>query len=404
MHPYNKELAVCETLESVIAGDRLFVGNVTDDAAAIGALLSVGSRVSVLGAGCGSALRILAALGLRPVGIDSDEDVLGVLRALLQRYFRPAPHELALETADAKRYLVSRPMQAEGAIVDLYTPLAYSEVVFQASFWALVREHVGETGWALVNVWGLPHHIDPDAAEGALPHILGAASASWNSATIAPFRRNTSLLLGGVPKDLEVAFSQGASAEPSHLSEFDLAAATVVRQRLAMGRRVATADFAHLETIGPISKAGINRLLADRWDEAMAPILRLAGMSDQSELLTSRDKAWDSTLEMAERGLAGQSLLPDIAAARAYDRDGSMEWFGENVVDNWDELRVHHPSWLRRFALPQAMAYAACPFVKTPPWKGALAECVRAELRESGPSSPQGFTSDGVSAEIRESS
>jgi len=184
------------------------------------ALSSSPSEVLVLGSGPGAVSLSLAQAAplTRVYGVDAD-----VREVALAEAFRSylEVDNARFGAADA---LASLRAAADGSydaiLVDLYDGSDASPLNTDETFWLELKRVAAQDGLVLVNVWGIPEHLDPLSGETPANSVISAAMrAGYRHYLCLHHLRNTTLIFGSAAalKDRSVTWELPSS---SPLEEF----------------------------------------------------------------------------------------------------------------------------------------------------------------------------------------
>ncbi|WP_095757817.1 spermidine synthase [Streptomyces xinghaiensis] len=379
---YSASPLLLSTSATLLAGDRVFVGNQPDDFA-VGPLAGPADTVCVLGLGYGGSLRPLLAAspGSRVTAVDLDPDMVTVTRALFRQHFPGTDFRTVV--ADASAFLDGSE-RYDLVVIDIYAGESYPDFLLTEPFWRRVRGAVAPGGTALLNAWGLPEHLRPLAPPSPQHVLAGLLAPLWPHAAYLSCRRNMTVVLRDTREDVPAGTVRGAEAgRGARLSPTDEAVLALQRLRLARAAdfRVA-ADPPEDDDAGgsvPRTPEQLDAEMARRWPEMLAEVrahAEAAGADASAvgtrEFYLRREVAVPTTLELARRGHPAAALLPTVAAALTFGGDTSLGWYGDWIAEEAESLAVEHPDWLTRTALPQALAMAANPLVPEWPWTNRL--------------------------------
>ncbi|MFF2779592.1 spermidine synthase [Streptomyces sp. NPDC058052] len=391
---YGASPLLLSTSATLLAGDRVFVGNQPDDFAA-GPLAGPADEVCVLGLGYGGSLRpvLAASPASRVTAVDLDPGMVTVTRALFHQHF---PHvEFRTEVADAAAFLDGG-RRYDLVLIDVYAGESYPSFVLDPAFWRRVRAATaGST--VLLNAWGLPGHLDPFAAPSPQHTLATILAPLWPDARYLPCRRNMTVVLRDAWPDPETGFPPSPTDLDERLTPTDAAVLRLQRLRLERAESFRLPDKGPTDVAGtpdadpagsahpPTTPEQLDAEMARRWP-AMLDAVRAhadAAGADASVVGTRAfyerpDIAVPATLELARRGHPAAALLPNIAASLTFAGDTSLGWYGEWMADEAEKLAEEVPDWLVRTALPQALAMAANPLVPAWPWAPRLLDRIRA--------------------------
>jgi hypothetical protein len=367
---YSRSRLLVETVDSLLAGDRLFVGCNLDEFAA-GGLLTSAREICLLGLGFGGGVRPLlsTARDARVTAVDLNDRTMRACSAVFGQYFPGA--RLDTVHADARDFLSDSDRSFDVVAVDLYTSDGYAEPVFNPAFWSGVRARLAPTGVLLVNAWGLPHQLGP--LTGASPQRALAALLSRHFETLraVPNRRNITFVAG--------ADGVLGTPELGGLAAHDRAYLTMLPTRLARaGVDVAGGEFpADARVLGTIDhmQAEMERRwvgLGAAFQEAGAAVGIEPARSTLGNCVTDAVAAQMITRRLFDTDPVAARYVPVVTAAAAFGRNYHAGWFGRWLVDEFDSLVELAPAWVAETALPQAMAMALCPLAPSWDWTADL--------------------------------
>ncbi|MFE5792803.1 methyltransferase domain-containing protein [Streptomyces sp. NPDC056503] len=377
---YGATPLLLSTSATLLAGDRVFVGNQPDDFA-VGPLVGPADEVCVLGLGYGGSLRPLLAASptSRVTAVDLDPGMATVTRALFRQHFPQA--EFRTEVADAATFL-DGDRRFDLVLIDVYAGESYPSFILDADFWQRVHR-VTRGGTVLLNAWGLPSHLDPFSPPSPQHTLATLLAPLWPHARYLPCRRNMTVVLRDTWPDPETGLPALPSDLDVRLTPTDAAVLRLQRMRLHRAEPFRLPDGGDAEpaalTDVPTTPERLDAEMARRWPamlDAVRAHAEAAGV-DASAVGTRAfydrpDIAVPTTLELARRGHPAAALLPHVSASLTFAGDTSLGWYGEWMADEAEKLAAELPDWLVRTALPQALAMAANPLVPAWPWTGKL--------------------------------
>ncbi|WP_030543311.1 spermidine synthase [Streptomyces albus] len=378
---YSASPLLLSTSATLLAGDRVFVGNQPDDFA-VGPLAGPADTVCVLGLGYGGSLRPLLAASpaSRITAVDLDPDMVTVTRALFRQHFPGT--DFRTQVADASVFLEGSE-RYDLVVIDIYAGESYPDFVLTEPFWRGVRGAVAPGGTALLNAWGLPEHLRPLTPPSPQHLLAGLLTPLWPHATYLSCRRNMTVVLRDTREDDPAETLRGAEAgRGTRLSPVDEAVLALQRLRLVRAadfRVPADAPAGDTGRAVPRTPEQLDAEMARRWPEMLAEVRAHADAAgaDASvvgsrEFYRRREVAVPTTLELARHGHPAAALLPNVAAALTFGGDTSLGWYGDWIADEAESLAAEYPEWLTRTALAQALAMAANPLVPEWPWTDRL--------------------------------
>lgn len=363
---YSASHLLLSTSATLLAGDRVFVGNQPDDFA-VGPLAGPAGTVCVLGLGYGGSLRPLLAVSpaSRVTAVDLDPDMVAVTRALFRQHFPGTDFRTVV--ADASTVLDGSE-RYDLVVIDVYAGESYPDFVLAEPFWRRVRDALTPGGTALLNAWGLPEHLHPFTPPSPQHTLARLLTPLWPYASYLSCRRNMTVVL----RDAPVA---PATAPDVRMSGTDEAVLALQRLRLARAadfRVPVDAPAGDADFPVPRTPEQLDAEMARRWPQMLTEVRAHAEAAGvDASLVGTREfyrpeVAVPTTLELARCGHPAAALLPNVAAALTFSQDTSFGWYGDWIADEAESLAAAYPDWLTRTALPQALAMAANPLV--PPW------------------------------------
>jgi hypothetical protein len=369
---YSDSDLLLNTPETLLAGDRVFVGNQPDDFALAGIVTeSQVPRVCFLGLGFGGALRpiLAAAPGARIVAVESDSSTAELCRAIYRRYFPQVDFEVAVQ--DAARIGTADLGDFDVVCVDLYESAGYPRVVFQTPFWNDVRSMLRPTGVVLVNLWGLPEHLRWYVGLSAQARLATLVSNTFGRTRYLPYRRNTTLIAGDRDSD-----------PPSCLLRVDekLNALDRVICQLLPARLSHAPDIPSLDEVDSAaaratgSRHEIDGEMHARWPELTSTFQKSAsdlGLISQGKLqlravLAQPELARMMTNELLSAGRPEADFVPVAVAANVFVSREIPEWYLGWVVNDCEYLYEQDPRWVVNVFLWQALAMLVNPYAARP--------------------------------------
>ncbi|MGL5827608.1 MAG: spermidine synthase [Nocardioides sp.] len=370
---YSSHNFLLNTSDTLLAGDRVFVGNQPDDVALA---VAIQPRTAlILGAGYGGNVRTLAAAApdCRITTVDIDANVAQAVQSLFSANF-PAIYFTSL-VGDAGE-VVQSAERYDLIVVDLYQRDSYPELVFDIRFWQCVKDSLTSHGAVLVNAWGLPEYLRPFEPPSPQLQLAQVIARLWPEVKYLPYRRNLSFLVGDWHPRAEALMHHLNQPRLSDLDNAVLAFhsarlswAMSVKCRLAMGSvasdKVTSADLIDKEMYG-------------RWVSLMNEVRKCGNRLGREEREVSGLAVYDPavakqiTLELLRIESAAAGLIPAMAASLSFEGDDSMSWFGEWIAEKGTFLFHEYPQWTMLHALPQALALAANPLSPRYDWTDAL--------------------------------
>lgn len=370
---YSASHLLLNTSATLLAGDRVFVGNQPDDFA-VGPLAGPAGTVCVLGLGYGGSLRPLLAVSpeSRVTAVDLDPDMATVTSALFRQHFPGADFRTVV--ADASSVLDGTE-RYDLVVVDVFAGESYPDFVLAEPFWRRVRDALTPGGTALLNAWGLPEHLHPFTPPSPQHSLAELLAPLWPHASYLSCRRNMTVVLRDTPVTASVPVPD------VRLSGVDEAVLALQRLRLAHAaefRVPADAPAGDLDRPVPLTPEQLDAEMARRWPEMLVEVRTHADAAGVDASLVGtrefyrREVAVPTTLELARCGHPAAALLPNVAAALTFGQDTSLGWYGDWIADEAESLAAAYPDWLTRTAMPQALAMAANPLVPSWPWTDRL--------------------------------
>lgn len=391
-------LFLLHSQETLLAGDRVFVGNQPDELSLVGSLCQ-GDEVCLLGLGYGGGVRPLLASHPRAslTAVDSDAEMVGTCRSFYSRYFPDVRFQTKVQRA--LPFLLENRGRFDAVCVDIYDTSGYPPCLFQDVFWEIVQESLTDGApTVLVNAWGLPEHLGPLDGFSTQKALASLLRRHWPLVYAFPYRRNTTFVAARTPRI--AAVRELSSQRMSDSPLFKLSASLIDRAILFQ-----TQIRAEMQELFPVPDAfpdpidspptgrdDINAEMANRWPDfamrlcnACAHLgLHMEPHTVAARLLRDPSIGGHVLAHLVATKSRLAEFLPIAAAAISIDRlDSSAAWVGRWICDNFDDLRKTNPVWLHRTALPQALALAANPLIPQPSWAPALAEIVLAQRLDS---------------------
>ena len=379
---YNSLAPEINTIESVVSGRRVFVGNQPDDFALAGWLAGGAARISLLGLGYGGAIRPILATArhARITGVDNSRDRVADCQRYFQHYFPDISFIATVE--DAWNYLRDNQKRLDALCVDVYDDGGYLDFLFEPSFWARAAGAIGEHGTLLVNSWGLPWQLDPWRRPSPLPELVSALRPWFPSIRYVKNRRNVTLICG---MRLSPALDLRLVKVDATLERQDQIIARCMAMRYNVAEpapEVGSTPSAHI----PRLRTEINAEMLTRWGALPGTFRTTKALSQGCEsvrdILSDPARAWDATLELLARGAVEADLLPIVAAGGHFEGNSTIsEWYGAWVVENFEGLIRAHAPWAWAVAIWQALCIAAYPFAPRPQWAEELLDICESEIR-----------------------
>jgi hypothetical protein len=372
---YNQYAPDVNTIESVVSGRRVFVGNQPDDFALAG-WLAPGDRISLIGLGYGGALRPILATApqARLIGVENDQTRARECKHYFTQYFPCVRVQVA--NTDARRYIRDCTHDVDALCVDVYDDAGYPDFVFEPDFWSSAFDALSRRGVLLVNCWGLPWQLNPWRPPSPLPNLVYAISTSFPAMRYVKNRRNVTIVASEAPL---ARLPQRAVTTSTSLNRQDRIVAECLAIRWASSDAVPHLTSAELGK--PLRlRTDINMEMARRWRFLPAALGstrtdRLAPRQCESVqgFLSSPATASEVTLELLERGAVEADLLPIAAAAGHFEgRTDTSDWYGPWLLENFSVISSIDQDWLWSVALWQALCLIAYPFSIQPHWTDDL--------------------------------
>jgi hypothetical protein len=376
---YNKYAPDVNTIESVVSGRRVFVGNQPDDFALAG-WLAPGDRISLVGLGYGGAVRSILAVApdARLVGVENDAKLAALCDDYFSSYFSGI--SLSVVTVDARRYLQESMNNVDAICVDIYDDAGYPDFVFESDFWNSVLDALRPRGVVFINCWGLPGHLVPWTPPSPLPNLAHTISTSFPEMRYLKNRRNVTLVASVAPLR---PLPRRPIALSASLSRQDRIIAECLAVRWNSSDAATSRLFGKPEPGQSLRlRTDINAEMYRRW-QSLPSALGSDGtdVSDPRhfasvrDFLSSPDSASQATLEMLARGAAEADFLPIAAAASHFEGHADIsDWYGPWVIEKYSEVTAINQRWFWGVALWQALCIVAYPFSDQPHWTDTLLE------------------------------
>jgi hypothetical protein len=367
---YSDPLLLLQSGDSLLAGDRVFVGNQPDDFALAG-LFTENGEVALLGLGLGAAIRAIKASAPRArlTAVEIDPRTAECARALYERYFPTIDFEILVQ--DAWQFVRSTNRRYDVVCVDIFQPDGYVTDLTDPAFWEDVRSCLNGGGVALVNAWGLPHHLEPLRPPSPQRSVADAFLTVWPEARYLPSRRNLLLLSHSQPhRGLDDA------TLPSDLAGLDRAILTRLTGRLCLSSPL-RGPCQNPTGPAPLTKSAINAEMAIRKVQMVATLERAAehlGLalelrSDLSRELRRFVRTPSLAGPITEHLVAERhpvaSFVPEAIAGLSYERVEGLSWYLEWIGERAAHLCRLDTAWFVNVAFWQALALSTNPLAPT---------------------------------------
>ncbi|KZE80761.1 hypothetical protein AV654_10395 [Paenibacillus elgii] len=193
---YSHKDFLFNTTETLIAGDRIFVGNQQDEFA-LGGLLNKGDRILLLGLGYGGSLRslLIGNQNVEITAIDYNLNSLNACKLLMDDIFPTLNRKIRYIHGNAAHFSDLIDGKFDVICIDLYNSTGYPEFVFNHAYWEMVFESLHDTGILLINSWGLPTHLSPLKGKTVHIRLLQSLSNTFKRVYALPYRRCTTFIL-----------------------------------------------------------------------------------------------------------------------------------------------------------------------------------------------------------------
>lgn len=383
---YSETRLLVDSADSLVASDRVFVGNQPDDFALAGLLTPAAKpRICLLGLGFGGAIRpILAAAPTADlVAVDLSVDAVQACRAIFSRHF-PGIRFEAL-AADAARFSELGIGAVDAVCVDLYDESGYPAFVFAQEFWLQLRPALSPGAVVLINAWGLPEHLHWSAGPSAQSRLTRVISSVFPEIAYLPYRRNITIVAAVTKPGIA---ARGPA--PGELTAVDEA---ILRLLPARARRSAP-----LPEVGSGSdqaagtRAEIDAEMRRRWPGLVECLTQsVAGSTRASqrptvlrELLSRPDLAKSVTRELLAQGRPEADFVPVALAAEVFATGQVPSWYLDWVCEDFDEVHAHDPRWAVNVFLWQALAMLANPFGHGSEFQRAVTHLAAASAAHDG--------------------
>ena len=148
---YSSKDFLLNSIESLVSGDRIFVGNQPDDFG-IGGSITSGNKVLILGLGFGGSIRPLIA-GIENISItaiDSDSNIINACSAIMNSFF-PSLNQIHYIHGDASNFTHYINDSFDLICIDVYTEEGYPRFIFNDEFWDNLSSSLTKDGSVIIN-------------------------------------------------------------------------------------------------------------------------------------------------------------------------------------------------------------------------------------------------------------
>ncbi len=372
---YGRSHLTIDAHSTMMASDRVFVGTYLDDFAVAGMLEPV-NEICVLGLAFGGGIRSLlsTAPSAHVTAVELDPEAIEVCAGLFAMHFP----DIAFDAirADAADYMRTCGRTFDVIAVDLYTHDGHADCVFDARFWSDVLARLAVDGVLMVNVWGVPHYLDPLA--GASPQAAVASLLTAQVPALHALSAHDNLTFVACADS-----ERRARLECRDLSLPDRACLGMLSARLRVAEIVTSAVTSEPTRLGTFDRV---RAETEARRPRLAAAFREAGASaglDPSlcmphTVIGDPSAAQAITVRLLETDPVSARYVPIAAAESAFRRQYRAGWFGRWLVDEFEDLAQRAPEWFVGTAVPRAMAMALCPVAPRWEWTDELFDKVEA--------------------------
>ncbi|WP_340027396.1 hypothetical protein MHB71_20055 [Paenibacillus sp. FSL H7-0940] len=365
---YGDRHLILITMESVLAHDRIFVGNQPDDFG-IASVLAPGKRVLMLGLGYGGSIRSLLA-GIENIElhiIDNDPNIIKSCSSLFQDVFPDIHNRVHYIQGDASGFSEIIEGKFDAICIDTYTNDGYPDFIFGDTFWNQVKETLSPGGISIVNAMGLPTHLYPLQGDTPQARVLHQMRTQMNYVYSMPYRRSLTFICSNEEpqaKEVELQYE---------LKKFDELIINMFPMRWNMARRVniGMTPSKYTNHVSGLQE-DIDKEMNARWPDFIKILNRglvacgytkieakdlkaLLFDSVRSSILTE----WLLNNDYIEEA----AFIPNFVGTLSYTEDAQhMRWFHKWILNHGERLNRLHKEWFINTALWQVMASITNPF------------------------------------------
>lgn len=368
MDLYSNKKLILLTLETLLAGDRVFVGNQPDDFGIAGTL-SPGTKVLVLGLGYGGALRAILA-GIKDAEItalDYDLHTIKTCSSIFEDFFPNISKRINYIHGDAahlENYIHSK---YDTVIIDLYNDEGYPDIVFQPHFWNQVKKVLSPQGIVLFNCMGLPTHLYPLEGNTPQTRCLRVLKNEFNHVYLAPYRRSLSIIASESPPSVR------ENSPNHHLKTLDKLILDLFQLRWKYAEKLDHSMQPSKYTNNVLNdRSSIDNEMINRWPNLIDTInkaLTITGYpklqaSEIIKLVYDPVRAKDVTKWLLIKGLPEADFIPNAVGTLAFSNPKGLEWYPYWLITEAEKLIQLNKKWFINTALWQSFALLTNPFVK----------------------------------------
>jgi hypothetical protein len=368
---YDDFALLIDDTNTLLAGDRVFVGNQPDDFA-LASVLHTRPRVCQLGLGSGGSIRPMVAMNreARITAVEKDPATLSQCVDYFGRHFPQVGFDTVV--ADAQEYVGNTQDTFDVFCVDLYEDDLYPNFVLDRKFWGNLGSLVGAHGHVVVNCWGLPRHLDAWRGQSPQRWIGWLLRQEFAHSKVFWNRRNTTIVVGNrsLPSTLELGNGHDALRKPDRAFQHALPLRWALAPELPDDVEP-PGDPVRLDA------AFLNDEMMRRWSDFMITMAEFSPLATQGmpRILGDASASTDLVGILLAEGRPEADYVPTIAASTHYaGKDFISRWYGRWLVDDWSRLVADHPEWAITVGLWQALCIVACPLAPRPEWTDDVLE------------------------------
>ena len=363
---YDDVARLVENTNTLLSGDRVFVGNQPDDFA-LASVFHERPRVCQLGLGSGGSIRPMVAMNrtVRVTAVENDSATLTQCVEYFNKHFPQVEFETVL--ADAREFVENAHPRFDVYCVDLYEDDLYPEFVLDRWFWQNLSGLVGTDGVVVVNCWGLPLNLDAWHGQSPQRWIGWLLRQEFSHSKVLWNRRNATIVVGNRP--LPSSLELGAAHDG--LRKADRAIQHVLPLRWALAGELPGDLEPPPDEPFQFGAAFLNDEMVRRWPEFMMTMAEFSPLATQGmpRILTDVSASDELLTRLLAEGRPEAVYVPGMAASNHYaGKDFMSRWYGDWLVNNWDRLVGAHPEWAVTVGLWQALCIVACPLAPPPDW------------------------------------
>ncbi len=359
---YGKKHLMLISMESVLANDRIFVGNQPDDFALAG-FLAPGNRVLMLGLGYGGAIRSLIA-GVRDIElhiVDYDASIIKSCSSLFADVFPEISNAINYVHGDASCFDELIQGKFDAICIDTYTDEGYPDFLFSDDFWEKVKHRLTSNGVAIINSMGLPTHLHPLQGDTPQARLVNQLKVHMNHVYSLPYRRSLTLVCSNDTPQLR-------SIKPQYpLKKFDELIFNLfpLRWTLATKSNMDMKPSKYTNYVSGI-RTDIDQEMNARWStfiQLLSKGLVACGFekiqaTDLKSVLYDQVRGSLLTEWLLRNGhVAEAAFIPNFMGTLAYTEDSPhMRWYYKWILNSELKFRSLHEEWYINTALWQGLA------------------------------------------------